>query len=85
MVAWGYNADKAAVTLFKGRHVLINGELRQNSYVSKDGNKKTSIYILALDIKNLDKKSVEKNTYSPNMANNQIVSDFIEESLEEVF
>lgn len=85
LVAWGYNADKAAVTLFKGRHVLINGELRQNSYVSKDGNKKTSIYILALDIKNLDKKSVEKNTYSPNIANNQIVSDFIDESLEEVF
>ena len=84
-IAWGYNADKAAVTLFKGRHVLINGELRQNSYISKEGNKKTSIYILALEIKNLDKKTVERNTYTANTANNQMVSDFIEESLEEVF
>lgn len=85
LVTWGYNADKAAVTLFKGRHVLVNGELRQNSYVSKDGNKKNSIYILALEIKNLDKKTVERNTYTANIANNQIVSDSIEESLEEVF
>ncbi|ELV05710.1 single-stranded DNA-binding protein, partial [Brachyspira hampsonii] len=34
LVTWGYNADKAAVSLFKGRHVLINGELRQNIYTS---------------------------------------------------
>ena len=71
--------------MFKGRHVLINGELRQNSYISKEGNKKTSIYILALEIKKKNKKSAEKNTYTINTANNQMVSDFIEESLEEVF
>lgn len=41
LVAWGYNADKAAVNLFKGKHVLVNGELRQNIYTSKDGSKKT--------------------------------------------
>ena len=56
LVTWGYTADKAAVSLFKGRHVLVNGELRQNVYTAKDGTKKSSVYILALDIKNLDKK-----------------------------
>ncbi|WP_300369773.1 single-stranded DNA-binding protein [Brachyspira sp.] len=84
LITWGYNADKAAVSLFKGRHVLINGELRQNSYISKDGIKKTAVYILALEIKNLDKKSIGNTSYTK-MANNQIVSDSIEENLEEVF
>ena len=84
LVTWGYTADKAAVSLFKGRHVLVNGELRQNIYTAKDGTKKSSIYILALDIKNLDKKSIGNTTYTQT-ANNQTVSDFIEENLEEVF
>ena len=84
LVAWGYIADKAAINLLKGKHVLINGELRQNIYTSKDGNKKSSIYILALDIKNLDKKVIGNSTYTKT-ANNQIVSDSIEENLQEVF
>ncbi|MEI0478995.1 single-stranded DNA-binding protein [Brachyspira pulli] len=84
LVTWGYTADKAAVSLFKGRHVLVNGELRQNVYTAKDGTKKSSVYILALDIKNLDKKSIGNTTYTQT-ANNQTVSDFIEENLEEVF
>lgn len=84
LVTWGYTADKAAVSLFKGRHVLVNGELRQNVYTAKDGTKKSSVYILALDIKKLDKKSIGNTTYTQT-ANNQTVSDFIEENLEEVF
>lgn len=84
LVTWGYSADKAAVSLFKGRHVLVNGELRQNSYTSKDGSKKNNIYILALEIKNLDKKSIGSSSYTK-IANNQIISDSIEENLEEVF
>lgn len=84
LVTWGYTADKAAVSLFKGRHVLVNGELRQNVYTAKDGTKKSSVYILALDIKNLDKKSIGNTTYTQT-ANNQTVSDFIEENLEKVF
>ena len=84
LVTWGYTADKAAVSLFKGRHVLVNGELRQNVYTAKDGTKKSSVYILALDIKNLDKKAIGNTTYTQT-ANNQTVSDFIEENLEEVF
>lgn len=84
LITWGYSADKAAVSLFKGKHVLVNGELRQNIYTAKDGSRKTSFYILALDIKNLDKKSVGNASYSKT-ANSQIVSDFIEDNLEEVF
>lgn len=84
LVTWGYTADKAAVSLFKGRHVLVNGELRQNVYTAKDGTKKSSVYILTFDIKNLDKKSIGNTTYTQT-ANNQTVSDFIEDNLEEVF
>ncbi|MEI0517433.1 single-stranded DNA-binding protein [Brachyspira murdochii] len=84
LVAWGYNADKAAVNLFKGKHVLVNGELRQNIYTSKDGSKKNSFYILVSEINNLDKKSVGNIEYTKT-ANNQRLSDFIEENLEEVF
>lgn len=82
-VSWGYLADKVATTLFKGSHVLVNGELRQNTYVSKDGIKKSSIYVLALEVKNLDKKIIDK--YNTELSHNQIVSDFIENDLEEVF
>lgn len=84
LVVWGYNADKAAVSLFKGKHVLISGELRQDSYTAKDGSKKNSFYILVSEINNLDKKVVGNIEYTKT-ANNQIVSDFIEENLEEVF
>lgn len=84
LVTWGYNADKAAVNLFKGRHILVNGELRQSVYTSKEGVKKSTVYILALEIKNLDKKSIGNTSYI-STANNQTVSDFIEENLEEVF
>ena len=84
LVTWGYTADKAAVSLFKGRHVLVNGELRQNVYTAKEGTKKSSVYILTFDIKNLDKKSIGNTTYTQT-ANNQTVSDFIEDNLEEVF
>ncbi|WP_297285753.1 single-stranded DNA-binding protein [uncultured Brachyspira sp.] len=84
LIAWGYTAEKVAVNLLKGRHILVNGELRQNSYIAKDGSRKNSIYILALEVKSLDKKTIEKNNYY-NSANNQIVSDVIEESLEQAF
>ena len=84
LIAWGFTAEKIAINPLKGRHILVNGELRQNSYIAKDGSRKNSIYILALEVKSLDKKTIEKNNYYNN-ANNQIVSDVIEEGLEQVF
>lgn len=82
LISWGYNAEKVASNLKKGSHVLVSGELRQNSYLTKEGNKRNSIYILALEIKNLSKKSLDNNG---NIANNQTVSNIIEENTEQVF
>ena len=39
-ITWGYNAEKAASSLSKGSHVLVSGELRQNSYFTKEGNRR---------------------------------------------
>ena len=84
VVVWGYTAEKVAINLTKGSHVLINGELRQNTYTTKDGVRKTSIYILALEIKSLDKKNNIQNTSNTNI-HSMVVSDFIEEEVEQVF
>ena len=40
IVAWGYTAEKVAINLSKGSHILVNGELRQNTYTTKDGIKR---------------------------------------------
>ncbi len=93
IVAWGYTAEKVAINLSKGSHILVNGELRQNTYTTKDGIKKTSIYILALEIKSLDKKmDIQSSSSFSSTSNNSnssihsmVVSDFIEEDLERVF
>lgn len=93
IVAWGYTAEKVAINLSKGSHILVNGELRQNTYTTKDGIKKTSIYILALEIKSLDKKmDIQSSSSFSSTSNNanssihsMVVSDFIEEDLERVF
>lgn len=81
LISWGYKAEKVA-SLNKGSHVLISGELRQNSYLTKEGVKRNSIYILALEIKNLDKKSLDSDG---KIANNQTVTNIIDESMEQVF
>ncbi len=64
VVVWGYLADKSSERLKKASHILINGQLRQDSYMSKSGEKKQSIYILASDIQYLDKKP--ENAYNQN-------------------
>lgn len=83
LISWGNKAEKVASTLNKGSHVLISGELRQNSYLTKEGIKRNSIYILALEIKNLGKQSLNNN--NDGIANNQTVSNTIDESMEQVF
>ncbi len=77
VVVWGYLADKSASRLKKASHILINGQLRQDSYMSKSGEKKQSIYILASDIQFLDKKA--ENTYNTHNAfNSYSVNDMNE-------
>ena len=83
-ITWGYNAEKAASSLSKGSHVLVSGELRQNSYFTKEGNRRNSIYILALEIKSLSKKTLDNNS-SNELANNQEISNIIEENMEQAF
>lgn len=82
LISWGYNAEKVASNLKKGSHILVSGELRQNSYFTKEGNKRNSIYILALEIKNLSKKSLNNNG---EIANNQMVSNVIDDNMEQAF
>ena len=83
-ITWGYNAEKAASSLSKGSHVLVSGELRQNSYFTKEGNRRNSIYILALEIKSLSKKTLDNNS-SNELATNQEISNIIEENMEQTF
>lgn len=83
-VTWGYNAEKAASNLSKGSHVLVSGELRQDSYITKEGNRKSSVYILALEVKSLGKKHLDNNS-SNELANNQSISNIIDENMEQAF
>lgn len=82
LISWGYNAEKVASNLKKGSHVLVSGELRQNSYFTKEGNRRNSIYILALEIKSLSKKTLDS---GGEIANNQEISNIIDENMEQVF
>ena len=82
LISWGYNAEKVASNLKKGSHVLVSGELRQNSYFTKEGNRRNSIYILALEIKSLSKKTLDS---GGEIANNQEISNIIEENMEQAF
>lgn len=56
-VSFGKIAEKTALKLHKGIHVLISGELRQDIYNSKSGEKKQKVYVIVSDIKYLDSKS----------------------------
>lgn len=68
VVVWGNLADKSSTRLKKGNPILINGQLRQDTYMSKTGTRKQSIYILASEIQFLDKKA--ENTYNTNSNTN---------------
>lgn len=88
-VSFGRLADRAAVNLHKGRHILINGEIRQDTYITKTGEKKQKIYIVALDVKYLDKKNMQEHFSDSHLLNNHInnrkLSESIEENLEKSF
>lgn len=83
VVGWGRLADKAAINIHKGSHVLIEGELRQDSFISGSGERKQKIYILASNIKYLDKRQ-SKNSVKLVSAKQKIDKN-IEEALEVSF
>ena len=54
---WGKTADVCNQRLSKGSRVLVEGTLRCNRWVGKDGKKRADIYCTASVIKFLDKKA----------------------------
>ena len=82
-VSWGSLAERSASRLHKGSHVFITGEIRENSYISKTGDKKNSVYILALDIKFLDKANITStNMLTSKSFSKNTINESIEENLE---
>jgi len=50
IVVWGKQAEFCEKYLDKGRQVLVEGKLRTNSWQDKDGNKRTTTEIEAVNI-----------------------------------
>lgn len=51
---WGKQAEYSSQFLKKGRRIAVNGELRSNSWVDREGNKRVSFEINARTVQFLD-------------------------------
>ena len=51
VVTWGKLAEMCAKWLTKGRQILAEGSLKQDSWEDKNGNKRSKLYINAFTIK----------------------------------
>ena len=56
VVAWRQNADFVGNYVHKGRKILVEGELQNNSYTAQDGSKRYNDQIIAANIELLDPK-----------------------------
>ena len=75
ITSWGKQGENCAQYLTKGRRVAVNGELRSNNWVDKEGNKKYGFEVAVSTIQFLDgKKNDQDNEYSQ--------EDAVEEDLE---
>ena len=54
VTAWGKSGEYCNENLRKGRPVLVEGQLRSNEYVDKEGQKRTSFEISSERIQSLD-------------------------------
>ncbi|MCC6698894.1 MAG: single-stranded DNA-binding protein [Candidatus Hydrogenedentes bacterium] len=54
VTAWGKTGEYCNENLRKGRPVLVEGQLRSNEYVDKEGQKRTSFEVSAERIQSLD-------------------------------
>lgn len=83
-VSWGNLAERSASKLHKGSHIFITGEIKESRYISKTGDKKSSIYILVLDIKYLDRNYssnyniATSETFSEKIINDSVIDDDLE-------
>lgn len=50
VTVWGQLGENAAASLVKGARVIVTGRLEQRSYEDKEGNKRSTIEIVADDI-----------------------------------
>ena len=47
IVAWGELAENASATLTKGSRVIVTGRLEQREYTTREGEKRTTIEVIA--------------------------------------
>jgi len=60
VVTWRELSERVVERLSKGERVLVEGELRQNTWETENGEKRSSIEILARRVLPLDYKEVEE-------------------------
>ena len=77
IVSWGKQGENCAQYLTKGRRVAINGELRSNNWVDKEGVKKYGFEIAVDTIQFLDgkKNGQDDNEYSQGEAEEEVDPD----------
>lgn len=56
IVAWGPLAERMAVQLAKGNHILVNGRIQHSTWENKEGQKQTGTDIVVREYLHLDKK-----------------------------
>lgn len=56
VTVWGRQAETAYEYLARGRQVYIEGRLRQEGYIDRDGNPRTSLEVTANDVHFLGRK-----------------------------
>lgn len=76
VTAWDKTAELVVKYLAKGRRVLVQGSLRQDSWEDKDtGKKRSSITITARDVTFLDGPSDGQTNNKSNSSDESVVSD----------
>ncbi|WP_218696680.1 single-stranded DNA-binding protein [Mammaliicoccus sciuri] len=63
--AWGKNAENIAKYFEKGSKILIQGELKQNRFEDKDGNKREKVYVNVDKFEFLDSKGSNQGQSAP--------------------
>ena len=68
--AWGRNAENIAKYFKKGSKILIQGELKQNRFEDKDGNKREKVYVNVDKFEFLDSKGSNQGQAAPKQQSN---------------
>lgn len=71
IVVWGNVAERAAKHLRKGRRVIVNGRLKQDRFVDKEGRNRSKIEVNANEVKFLDRKEAGESAAASGRGYNQ--------------